>query len=322
MLPINKFLVAALLIPLGAISFSERELVVAKSNRTQLLSVADTTYGPAALFASGTQPQLVSKQFDFTEGPAPDKNGNVYFTDQPNDAIWKYDTNGKLSSFGKHMGRSNGMFFDQKGNLITCADDKGELWSISPDKKIQVLVKNFEGHRFNGPNDLWIDAKGGIYFTDPLYERDYWKGAKPDISGEKVYFLPAGKSRAVVVAQDVKKPNGIIGTPDGKHLLIADIGAGKTYKYDIGKDGMLSNQQFFTGNGSDGMTLDSQGNVYLTGGKGVYIYNFKGQQIGLVAIPEPWTGNVCFGGKNKDVLFITASKAIYTFQMKVKGAQK
>ncbi|MBS7563222.1 SMP-30/gluconolactonase/LRE family protein [Mucilaginibacter sp. Bleaf8] len=282
----------------------------------------DSTYTTANLFEKGTQPQLVSKQFEFTEGPAPDKEGNVYFTDQPNNHIWKYDINGKLSLFLEQAGRSNGMFFDKKGNLITCADEHNQMWSISPDKKVKVILKDFGGRHFNGPNDLWVDAKGGIYFTDPLYVRDYWNGARPDITGEKVYYLAPGKSQAFVVTDNLKKPNGIIGTPDGKHLFVADIGDGKTYKFDIVKNGVLGNQQLFTENGSDGMTLDSEGNVYLTGKSGVYIYNPKGQQIGLIAINEPWTGNVCFGGKNKDMLFITASKAIYTFQMKVKGAQK
>jgi gluconolactonase len=318
MIPINKLLAAALLLPVSSFVHPSKTTSIRYTPAAKHQN-ADSTYTTAALFAPGTQPKLISKQFAFTEGPAADKAGNVYFTDQPNDAIWKYNTNGELSLFAEHMGRSNGMYFDRKGNLVTCADDRGELLSISPDKKTKVLVKNFDGHRFNGPNDLWIDSKGGIYFTDPLYVRDYWNGVRPDITGEKVYYLPAGQNVAVIAAQDVKKPNGIMGTPNGKHLFVADIGDGKTYKYDIAKDGTLKNRQFFTGNGSDGMTLDSQGNVYLTGGKGVYIYNPQGQQIGLIAIHEPWTANVCFGGKNKDVLFITASKAVYTFQMKVKG---
>ncbi|QJD98054.1 SMP-30/gluconolactonase/LRE family protein [Mucilaginibacter robiniae] len=281
----------------------------------------DSTYSTIGLFDAQTRPVQVSKQFEFTEGPAVDKKGNVFFTDQPNDAIWEYDTQGKLSKFAGPSGRSNGMYFDRKGNLISCADDNNELISFSPDKKRTVLLKNFEGHRLNGPNDLWVDAHGGIYFTDPLYVRDYWNGRKPDISGEKVYYLPSGKTEAQVLPIQVQKPNGIVGTADGKYLFVADIGANKTYKFDIAADGKLTNQRLFTQQGSDGMTLDSQGNVYLTGSKGVYIYNPQGIQIGLIAIAEPWTANVAFGGKHKDVLFITASKAVYTMQMKVHGIE-
>lgn len=287
----------------------------------QTSTSADSTYSTAGLFDVHTRPVQVSKQFEFTEGPAVDKKGNIFFTDQPNDAIWEYDVDGKLTQFADHTGRSNGMYFDRKGNLITCADDNNELIAFSPDKKRTILLKDFQGHRLNGPNDLWVDAKGGIYFTDPLYVRDYWKGRKPDVAGEKVYYMPAGQSQAHVVTEQLKKPNGIVGTPDGKHLFVADIGANKTYKFDIAGDGSLTNQQLFTQQGSDGMTLDNQGNVYLTGGKGVYIYNPQGIQIGLISISEPWTANVAFGGKHKDVLFITSSKAVYTMQMKVRGVE-
>ena len=138
----------------------------------------------------GTKAKLikVSGQFTFTEGPAVDKKGNIYFTDQPNDKIWKYDINGKLSMFMDKTGRSNGLYFDKNGNIISCADNKDELWRISPDKKVTVLLSNYDGHRLNGPNDLWIDAKGGIYFTDPYYQREYWDRKQPEIDGQKVYY--------------------------------------------------------------------------------------------------------------------------------------
>src|SRR5688572_30921286 len=119
------------------------------------------------IIAPGAVLRLVSSQFSFTEGPAGNKKGDVYFTDQPNNKIWKYSTDGKLSVFLDKAGRSNGMYFDKQGNLITCADEKNELWSINPQGKVTVLLKDYKGHTFNGPNDLWIDPKGGIYFTDP-----------------------------------------------------------------------------------------------------------------------------------------------------------
>ena len=270
------------------------------------------------LYDAGTKPQLVAKQFSFTEGPAVDRYGNIFFTDQPNNKIWKYDTEGKLSVFLDSAGRSNGMYFDKKGNLISCADAKDELWSISPKGKITVLLKDYNGHMFNGPNDVWVRPDGGIYITDPYYQRDYWARKKPDLDGQKLYYLPKGKHQAIIVDDKFVRPNGIVGTPDGKILYVADIGDNKTYKYDINKDGSLTNRTLFIAQGSDGMTIDNLGNVYLCG-KGVIIVNPKGEKIGHIDIDEPWSANICFGGKNRDILFITASKAVYTLKMNVKG---
>ncbi|MCW3108737.1 MAG: SMP-30/Gluconolaconase/LRE-like region-containing protein [Segetibacter sp.] len=268
--------------------------------------------------ADGATPKLIAKQFSFTEGPTADKKGDVYFTDQPNDKIWKYDTDGNLSLFMDKTGRSNGMYFDKKGNLISCADERNELWSISPDKKVKVLMSDYSGQLFNGPNDVWVHPKRGMYFTDPLYKRPWWTRAGERIAKEKVYYLPKNKTQAIVVDSTIQKPNGIIGTPDGKMLYVADIGASKTYKYHVEKDGTLSNRQLFAEQGSDGMTIDNEGNIYVTG-NGVTVYNKEGQKIEHIEIPEKWTANVCFGGKNRDELFITASQAVYTIQMKVKG---
>jgi gluconolactonase len=273
-----------------------------------------------SLIAEGAVLKKISAQFSFTEGASVDKKGNVFFTDQPNDKIWKYDVHGRLSVFLDKCGRSNGTYFDRKGNLLTCADEHNELWSISPRGKVTVLLSDFGGHRFNGPNDLWEDPSGGIYFTDPYYQRPYWDRTSPDIKGEKIYFLPAGAKQATVVADDLRKPNGIVGSPDGKFLFVADIGAGKTYKYSIEAPGKLSGKHLFCEQGSDGMTLDEDGNVYLTG-NGVNIFNKEGKHVETIAVPENWTANLCFGGKKKNVLFITASVAIYTIDMKVKGVE-
>lgn len=262
----------------------------------------------------------VSKQFSFTEGAAVDKEGNIFFTDQPNDKIWEYDMNGKLSLFMDKTGRSNGMYFDKKGNLIACADEKNELWSISPEKKVKILLKDFHGIRLNGPNDLWIDPKGGIYFTDPYYQRDYWERKKPDIKEQSVYYLGKGKTEAVIMDSTLMQPNGIVGTPDGKYLYVADIRANKTYKYEIKEEGKLMNRVLFVNQGSDGMTLDNEGNLYITG-KGVTIYDSTGKKIGTIPVPSNWVGNICFGGKDRTTLFITASESVYTLQMQVKGVE-
>ena len=262
----------------------------------------------------------VSRQFSFTEGAAVDKQGNIFFTDQPNDKIWEYTLDGQLVLFMENAGRSNGMYFDRKGRLITCADAEEQLWAIDGQKKVEVLLKDFGGHRFNGPNDLWIDSRGGIYFTDPYYQRDYWTRTKPDLDGERVYYLAPGASAAIVVDSACKKPNGIVGTPDGQYLYISDLGAGKTYKCSIGKDGKLLDRLLFCAQGSDGVTLDERGNLYLTG-NGVTVYNKAGGKIAYIPIPEKWTGNLCFGGKDRRTLFITASAGVYLVPMTVKGVE-
>lgn len=272
------------------------------------------------LVADGARPVLVSKQFKFTEGPAPDRKGNIYFTDQPNNAIWIYDVKGKLKLFTDQSGRSNGLYVDKKGNILACADADNELWSFSPKGGHTVLVDNFEGKQLNGPNDLWIHPNGDIYFTDPYYQRNYWTRQKPDIEAMRVYRLPAGSKTPEIVADDIVKPNGIVGTPDGKYLYVADIGGDKIYRYDVLPGGKLGNRILFTNKGGDGITLDEHGNLYLCG-NGVFIYNPQGQQIGHIDVPEKWTANACFGGKKRNVLFLTASTAVYTVQMKVKGAE-
>ena len=262
----------------------------------------------------------VSKQFKFTEGPAVDKKGNIYFTDQPNDRIWKYDTEGKLSLFMEKTGRSNGLYLDKKGRIVSCADEKNEILAISPDKQVTVLLTDFQGKKLNGPNDLWITPKGGIYFTDPYYQRDYWTRKKPEMEGQKVYYLAKGAKEPIIVDADLVQPNGIVGSPDGKYLFVADIRANKTYKYQINKDGSLTNRQLFVPQGSDGITLDNEGNLYITG-RGVTVYDKTGMKLGNIPVPSGWTANVCFGGKDRTTLFVTASESVYTLQMQVKGVE-
>jgi gluconolactonase len=272
-----------------------------------------------SLFLKGATPKLISQQFSFTEGPATDKEGNVFFTDQPNNTIWKYSTEGTLQLFLDNAGRANGMYFDHQGNLIACADEHSQLWSIDKGGGVTVLLRDYKGKRLNGPNDLWVHPTSGLYFTDPYYQRPYWTRKAPELPEQNVYYLPKGKTEAVVAIRGFKQPNGIIGTPDGKWLYVADIGEGKTYRYSIKVDGSLGEGSLFVSMGSDGMTIDERGNVYLTG-QGVTVFNPSGKKITNIPIPEKWTANVTFGGPQRNKLFITASEAVYVLDMKVKGA--
>jgi gluconolactonase len=266
----------------------------------------------------GTKLEKLSGAFNFTEGPAADAKGNVYFTDQPNDRIMVWSTKGVLTTFMQPSGRSNGLFFDREGNLWSCADEQNELWKISPDKAVEVLLNEFNGKLLNGPNDLWIAPDGGIYFTDPFYRRSWWDHSAMPQDKQCVYYLGPDHKTLGRVADDLVQPNGIIGTSDGKSLYVADIGNKKTWSYSINPDGTLGNKRLFCEMGSDGMTIDKKGNIYLTG-RGVTIFDKTGKQIGNIPVPEGWTANVCFGGKDRKSLFITASKGLYKIRTQTKG---
>ena len=262
----------------------------------------------------------IGSGFIFTEGPAVDKMGNVFFTDQPNNTIVKWSANsGQLNIFSDDSGRANGLFFDSNGNLLACADMDNQIWSFSPDGKHKVLLDLYDGKKLNGPNDLWVHPNGGIFFTDPLYKRNYWT-RNPDRQqdGEHVYFMSQDGKKVERVETTLVKPNGIVGSANGKLLYVADIGGKKTYSYRINKDNQLIDKKLFAEMGSDGMTLDQKGNVYLTG-DGVTVFNKKGIKIAHIPLNARWTANVCFGGSDKSTLFITSMDGLYTLDMNVKG---
>jgi gluconolactonase len=282
-------------------------------------AMAQTSSAMPDTVAPGAKLEKLASEFEFTEGPTSDANGNVFFTDQPNNRIMKWSVDGKLSTFLKPAGRANGMYFDHQGNLLACADEKTELWSITPDGQHAVLVKGFEGKPLNGPNDVWERPDGGIYLTDPFYKRPWWDYNDRPQDGEHVYFLSSDRKTFKRVITDFVRPNGIAGMPDGKTLYVSDIDGHKTYGYDIQPDGSLTNKRLLCNLGSDGMTLDNEGNVYLTG-HGISVFDRSGKSIGHIDVAEPWSANICFGGKDKQTLFITASKCLYSIRMRVKGA--
>ncbi|TDK42786.1 SMP-30/gluconolactonase/LRE family protein [Algoriphagus formosus] len=274
------------------------------------------------IIVKGAELVKVQDGFSFTEGPAVSRVGDVYFTDQPNDRIHVWNAiSGEVSVFKENAGRSNGMYFKLDGTLISCADEQNQLWALDSKGNETVLVENFRGKKLNGPNDVWVRPKGGMYFTDPLYVRPYWEGIRGnelEQDGEHVYFLSEDGAEFFRVAEDLVKPNGIIGTPDGKYLYVADIGDSKTYRYEIREDGYLINKELFCEMGSDGMTIDNRGNVYLTG-DGVTVFSSKGEKIAHIPVPAKWTANVTFAALDRKTLFITAMDAVYTLQMKTRG---
>jgi len=181
------------------------------------------------------------------------------------------------------------------------------------------LLNSYEGKLFNGPNDLWIRTDGSVFFTDPFYKRSWWDHSEMPQEKQCVYYLAPDHKTLKRIADDLKQPNGIIGTPDGRTLYISDIGDNKTWVYSINPDGTLSGKKLFCEMGSDGMTIDKKGNIYLTG-KGVTVFDKEGKKLGNIPVPENWTANVCFGGKDRKELFITASKGLYRIKARLRGA--
>jgi gluconolactonase len=272
------------------------------------------------LTAKGAELQKAGTGYAFTEGSSAAPDGKVFFTDQPNDRIYVWDEKSGIKLFKEGCERSNGTFFKTGGNLVACADLHNRLVEFTPSGELVVLYdRGFGGSHLNGPNDLWLDREGGVYFTDPYYHREYWKeGHKMEQVVQAVYYLrPTGE--LIRVIDDLKQPNGIVGTPDGKFLFVADIAGRMTWKYTIKPDGTLGDKTSFAPYGSDGMTLDKQGNVYLTSGN-VRIFNRLGQKIAEIALPES-SSNLCFGGRDRKTLFITARTSVYTLRMKVKGVE-
>lgn len=271
----------------------------------------------SSLTEKGTKVTKVRGGYAFTEGPSVAPDGRVFFTDQPNDKIDVWSEDGTITTFMQPCERSNGTYFNKNGELVACADLHNRLVVIGMDKQMRTIAENFDGQPLNAPNDCWIAPNGGIYFSDPYYHRDYWEQGRKEMQDKRgVYYLsPDGKVTRVI--SDYKQPNGLIGTPDGKILYVSDINDSKIWKYTIEPDGTLSNKTFFAPEGSDGMTIDNKGNVYLTN-KTVSVFSPKGENIAKFEVPEI-PSNVCFGGKKRNILFITARTSVYTLKMKTKG---
>jgi len=266
-----------------------------------------------SVIAAGAKVEKLAGGFVFTEGPAVDAEGNIFFTDIPKNRIHKWSADGKLSTFREDSGGANGLFFDKAGNLLACEGGRGRLVSIGLKGKVTVLAERYANKKLNSPNDLWLAPNGGIYFTDPRYgNRD---GMEQD--GEHVYYLASDRKKVIRVIDDMVRPNGVIGTADGKLLYVADHGGKKTYVYTINADRTLSDKKLFAPEGSDGMTIDSEGHVYLTR-RAVSVYDSGGEKVETIEVPEG-PANVCFGGKDKQTLFITARTSLYSIRMRVKG---
>ncbi len=261
--------------------------------------------------------EQLASDFKFTEGPAVDADGNVYFSDIPNSKIWIWTTADSLKLFRENSNGSNGLYFDKNQNLLACEGGASQISLTTPRGDYKVIASEFDGQPFNTTNDLWPDDKGGVYFTDPQYGGDM---DNLEQGGMHVFYLHPDHQKITKVCDDLTRPNGILGTPDGKTLYVTDRGAGKTYHYDIQDDGTLKNKTLFVDYGSDGMTLDQKGNVYFTtkDKSQIDIFSKEGKLLKTIETPEVPT-NVCFGGKNRNQLFITAQTSLYRVGLNMNG---
>ncbi|EKN11311.1 SMP-30/gluconolactonase/LRE family protein [Parabacteroides johnsonii] len=276
--------------------------------------------------------EMIADSFNFVEGPTCDRQGNIYFTDIKTSRIYILTVDRKLKLFKEPSNRANGLCFDTNGNLLACEGASRSVTSTSLDGKVTILVDKFRGKKLNSPNDLWIDLKGGIYFTDPRYSNAQWiwveKGGcidqlkidslyKEEQDTRALYYLSPDKKCLYRVAEGFTNPNGVVGTLDGKKLYVSDTEKKNIYVFDILENGLLSEGKIFLPKYSDGMTLDEYNNLYITNG-GIEIYTPEGSLITTIKLPYK-SSNICFGGIDRKTLFITARKGVFCCHMKVMG---
>ncbi|MFN2250370.1 MAG: SMP-30/gluconolactonase/LRE family protein, partial [Anaerolineae bacterium] len=271
---------------------------------------------PVTVVPPGAEVAQLATGYTFTEGPAVDRNGDVYFTDVPQSVIYKYSPGTGISTYRTNTSRGNGLYFDADWNMAVCEGAGKRVALDNRAGKVSSLADSYDGRPLNAPNDLWIAPNGGIYFTDPLFV-----SPGDDNQGvSRVYYIPPGGGDVVAVVDDLALPNGLIGTPDGKTLYVADYAAsGKTWRYDIEPDGSLSGKTLFADHPGDGMTLDERGNVYVVSGSRVWIHEPDGSELQSIAVPET-ASNVTFGGPEGRTLYITATSSLYQMELLVRGA--
>jgi gluconolactonase len=261
-------------------------------------------------------------EFKFTEGPAPDADGNVYFSDIPNEKVHKIDASGKLSVFREKSNNANGLMVNAKGEVVAC-EMTGAIVAYSADgKERRVIADKYEGKRFNAPNDLVIDKAGGVYFTDPAF-----RAPKVLPQGKTCVYYVDAEGKVTRLIDDLPNPNGVRLSPDEKTLYVFPSGQKQMMSYPVEGPGKIGKGKVFCelaqaksgGNaGGDGGTVDSKGNVYVAAATGLQVFDPTGKALGTIVFPEQ-PSNATFGGKDMKTLYVTARTSVYACPMDVAG---
>jgi gluconolactonase len=270
----------------------------------------------------------VDREFGFTEGPCWADDGVLYFSDIPNNRIMKLLPDGTFSVFREPSGAANGLMFDAQGNLISCDGGDRRVTRLDRNGKVvAVLVDRYQGKKLNSPNDLVIDSKGGIYFSDPRFGSE--EGVEQD---KEAVYRRRVDGTLVRVVDDMVKPNGVILSPDENTLYVGDSAREYIRAYDVRPDGTVANGRDFgklppvmrggreSRNGADGLAMDVEGNLYVAAGSGIEVFDKKGNNLGAIKVPEA-PANCTFGGTEYRTLFITARTSLYQIGLKVPGVR-
>ncbi len=272
--------------------------------------------GPASSQIPGIGPKAPAKRlfggFLFTEGPAQDANGNLFFSDVRLNNLYKVDTAGKLSTFLTKTKSANGIFFSRTGRMFSARGDGGDVIEIDPrTRKITVVAGKFGGKRFNGPNDLVIDVHGGIWFTDPNFRSN-------SQNKTAVYYIDAGGTTTRVI-DTLSRPNGILLSPREDVLYVASTTPSAMMAYPVTAPGKVgAGRQLFglAGRPVDGLTVDTLGNLYITrpASRAIEVITPRGKSLGRFTLPESPT-NCAFGGPNMQTLYVTTRASVFRADM-------
>ncbi len=265
---------------------------------------------PASLVKEGAEFVKLADGFKFTEGPALGSNGKIYFNDIPNETTHVYDpASGETSVARKETGRANGIFFEPTGTAMVCEGGSRAVtrWSVGGEAK--TVVSEFEGKKLNSPNDIAPDGAGGYFFTDPRYgNRD-----DMELNFEGLYYLPR-KGKLALLDKELSRPNGVILSPDEKTLYVADTELAQVFAYDV-DGGKVSNKRVFAEEGSDGMSVDTNGNIYLTWKGEILAFSPEGKELLRIAPPEKPANCLLVGS----TLYVTARTGFYSLELNTQG---
>jgi gluconolactonase len=264
---------------------------------------------------------VVGTGFGFTEGPVWDPAGFLYLSDEPINKIFRLHLDGRKEEVIA-LGDPDGNTFDRQHRLIDCASVLRAIIEVTPDGRYKILADHYDGKKLNSPNDVIVGPDGALYFTDPTL--DLVAGEKQEIPFQGVYRLDA-KGDVKLLTRDLTQPNGLAFSPDGRHFYVDDSEKRNIRVYDVASDGTLTNGRVFgeepggKGDGvPDGMRVDKNGNLFVTGPKGIWVWDAKGNHLGTIVMPEQ-PANLNWGDKDYRTLYITATTSVYRLEMKTQG---